>query len=79
MVILQAERDYQVTMEDFDGWKKTLMGDQRATFKLYPGLFHLFMPSTTPGTGLGSPADYEKAGHVSEAVIRDIASWMSQH
>jgi dienelactone hydrolase len=79
MLILQAERDYQVTMEDFDGWKKTLIGDQRTTFKLYPGLFHLFMPSTTPGTGLGSPTDYEKAGHVSEAVILDIGGWVSEH
>ena len=79
MLILQAERDYQVTMEDFDGWKKALTGDPRVTFRLYPGLFHLFMPSNTIGTGLGSPADYEKPGHVSEAVIRDIASWVSVH
>ena len=77
VLILQADRDYQVTMEDFDGWKKTLTGAPRVTFKLYPGLFHLFMPSATPGAGLGSPADYEKPGHVSEAVIRDIASWVS--
>jgi dienelactone hydrolase len=79
MLILQAERDYQVTMEDFDGWKKTLARDQRVTFKLYPGLFHLFMPSATVGTGMGSPADYEKVGHVSEVVIRDIGSWVSVH
>jgi len=79
MLILQAERDYQVTMEDFDGWKKILAGDQRVTFKSYPGLFHLFMPSATAGTGLGSPADYEKAGHVSEAVILDISGWVSEH
>jgi len=76
MLILRGERDYQVTMEDFDGWKKALAGNPRVTFKLYPGLFHLFMPSGTAGTGLGSPADYQKPGHVSEPVIQDIAIWV---
>lgn len=80
MLILRGERDYQVTMEDFDGWKKALASDPKVTFRLYPGLFHLFMPSSTAGTGLGSPADYEKPGHVSEPVIRDIANWVeAQH
>jgi len=80
MLILRGERDYQVTMEDFDGWKKALAGNPRVAFKLYPGLFHLFMPSSTAGTGLGSPRDYEKPSHVSEPVIRDIASWVeAQH
>ncbi|HMD97386.1 MAG TPA: alpha/beta fold hydrolase [Terriglobia bacterium] len=76
MLILRGERDYQVTAEDFDGWKKALGGKPEVTLKVYPGLFHLFMPSSSPGTGLGTPADYQKPGHVVEPVIEDIASWI---
>jgi hypothetical protein len=32
MLILQAERDYQVTMEDFAVWKKALAGRSNVTF-----------------------------------------------
>jgi hypothetical protein len=76
ILVLQGERDYQVTMKDFDGWKKALAGKSSVTFKLYPGLTHLFMPSLSPGSGLGTPADYQKPQHVSEAVISDIAAWI---
>jgi dienelactone hydrolase len=76
MLILRGERDYQVTSEDFDGWKKALAGKPEVTLKVYPGLFHLFMPSSSPGTGLGTPADYQKPGHVVAPVIEDIASWI---
>jgi uncharacterized protein len=77
MLILRGERDYQVTSADFDGWKKALAGKPEVTLRVYPGLFHLFMPSSSPGTGLGTPADYQKPGHVVEPVIEDIASWIS--
>jgi hypothetical protein len=76
MLVLRGERDYQVTSEDFDGWKKALAGKPEVTLRVYPGLFHLFMPSSSPGTGLGTPADYQKPGHVTEPVIEDIASWI---
>jgi uncharacterized protein len=76
MLILRGERDYQVTSEDFDGWKQALAGKPEVTLKVYPGLFHLFMPSSSPGTGLGRPADYQKPSHVVEPVIEDIASWI---
>ncbi|MGO9270087.1 MAG: alpha/beta fold hydrolase [Terriglobia bacterium] len=76
MLILRGERDYQVTSEDFDGWKNALAGKPGVTLKVYPGLFHLFMPSSSPGTGLGTPSDYQKPGHVVEPVIEDIASWI---
>lgn len=59
-----------------EAWKAALARAPRATFKLYPELFHLFMPSSTPGAGLGSPADYERPGHVAAPVIGDIAGWI---
>jgi dienelactone hydrolase len=76
MLILRGTRDYQVTEEDFDGWKSTLSRNPKVTFKVYPGLFHLFMPSSTLGSGLGTPADYARVGHVTGPVIDDIAAWL---
>ena len=76
MFILRAERDYQVTQQDFDGWKAALSSKPNVTWKVYPGLFHLFMPSSSAGPGLGTPDDYQKPGHVTAQVIDDIAAWI---
>jgi hypothetical protein len=64
-----------VTQQDFDGWKATLSRKPNVTWKVYPGLFHLFMPSNSAGPGLGTPHDYQKPGHVTAQVIDDIAAW----
>jgi uncharacterized protein len=77
ILVLQAGRDYQVTSQDYDLWKAALAKDPRATFKVYPGLTHLFMAGQ--GTGPGSPADYSVAGHVSDEVVQDIAHWIRAH
>jgi uncharacterized protein len=72
MLILQGERDYQVTMTDFAAWKKGLASKPNVTFKSYPKLDHLFLA----GEGKSSPAEYEKPGHVDPAVVNDIAAWI---
>jgi dienelactone hydrolase len=72
VLVLQGERDYQVTMEDHAGWKKALAASKAATFKSYPNLNHLFMD----GKGKGTPAEYSKAGHVAREVIDDVAAWI---
>jgi len=74
MLILQGERDYQVTMEDFAGWKQALAGRSDVRFMSYPALNHLFIA----GQGKSGPAEYEEAGHVAEAVVADIAAWISR-
>ena len=74
MLILQGDRDYQVRMEDFDGWQKALAGRSNVTFKSYPALNHLFIAGTGPST----PAEYDQPGHVSEDVIADIAAWIAR-
>jgi uncharacterized protein len=74
LLILQGERDYQVTMDNFEAWKKALAGRPGVTLKSYPKLNHLFIE----GEGKSTPADYEKPGHVAEAVIADVAGW-TQH
>jgi uncharacterized protein len=72
LFILQGERDYQVTLVDFQGWQDGLAGREDVTFKLYPDLNHLFISGEGPIT----PAEYELAGHVAAEVIEDIARWI---
>ncbi len=72
MLILQGERDYQVTMKDFQNWKDALSKKKSVTFKSYPTLTHSFME----GSPKSSPKDYEKAGNVNENVVNDIANWI---
>jgi dienelactone hydrolase len=72
MLILQGQRDYQVTQADFDGWKTGLKSRPEVAFKLYPKLNHLFIA----GQGKSTPSEYDKPGHVAETVIDDIAGWV---
>jgi len=75
LLVLQGGRDYQVTPEgDFALWQKALAGQGNVTFKLYPKLFHLFIPGEGPST----PQEYFVEGHVSDEVINDIAHWIRQ-
>lgn len=73
MLVLQGERDYQVTMEEFSRWKSALAGRTDVAFHSYPTLNHLFVA----GTGKSVPAEYNTPGHISEAVVRDIAAWIA--
>ena len=75
VLILQGERDYQVTMDDFKRWNEALATKSNVTFKSYPSLNHLFIS----GTGRSMPSEYERAGHVDERVIEDIAAWIMKH
>lgn len=72
LLVMQGGRDYQVTREDFDGWKTLLAGKPDVTFKLYPSLNHLFME----GEGRSTPDEYQVAGHVASDVIEDLAAWL---
>jgi dienelactone hydrolase len=72
MLILQGERDYQVTHVDFDGWKKGLASRGNVKFISYPKLNHLFIE----GEGKSTPAEYSNVGNLSENVVDDIAKWI---
>lgn len=72
ILVLQGERDYQVTMTDFNLWKQNLSDNPKNQFISYPELNHLFMK----GEGKAIPAEYEKQGNVDEKVIMDIANWI---
>ena len=76
MLFLQGGRDYQVTTEDLESWKKALGGRKDVEFHLYPKLNHLFFE----GEGIITPLEYmQKHGSVAPYVIDDIAAWISKH
>lgn len=73
MLLLQGERDYQVTMTDFRIWQKKLGKKKQVTLISYPSLNHLFISGEGPAT----PQEYLKKGIVSEQVADDIAKFIS--
>ncbi|HZK24987.1 MAG TPA: alpha/beta fold hydrolase [Oscillospiraceae bacterium] len=74
MLILQGERDYQVTMTDFAKWQQTIGEQSGVQLKSYPGLNHLFIKGEQPSL----PAEYEEPGNVAQEVITDIATWLQK-
>jgi hypothetical protein len=75
LLLLQGERDYQVTMEDFELWRTALKERPATSFRSFPSLNHLFVA----GSGLSTPAEYAQPGFVSEDVIRTIHDWVTAH
>ena len=72
MLFLQGERDYQVTIDDFDLWNDALKNHENVTLKSYSQLNHLFIK----GEGLSLPDEYLEPGFVDEKVIKDIYEWI---
>ena len=72
LLILQGERDYQVTLVDFAGWQTGLSERDDVTFITYPALNHLFMT----GEGASSPTEYFTPGYVDAEVVMDIIEWV---
>lgn len=74
ILVLQGERDYQVTMLDFGLWQFNLMQKKNATFKSYPKLNHLMQE----GNGKSTPHEYQQPSPVPTYVIDDIATFIKQ-
>lgn len=73
ILILQGERDYQVTMVDLEIWKQALSGKPNVTIKTYPDLNHLFMS----GSGKSTPDEYFVPSNLAEEVVADIVDWVN--
>lgn len=72
VLVLQGERDYQVTMQDYGCWHAALAGNRRAQFKSYPALNHLLQE----GKGKSTPQEYNEAHPVPAYVWQDIAGFI---
>ncbi|MCL1858390.1 MAG: alpha/beta fold hydrolase [Oscillospiraceae bacterium] len=71
-LIMQGSADFQVYVDkDYSLWQKLLAGRSNATFKLYEGLNHMFMKSTTKDI-----EEYFIVSHVEEQVLIDIVEWI---
>lgn len=75
MLILQGERDYQVTMTDFRLWQEALKNKENVAYCSYPSLNHLFLE----GEGKSTPQEYMKKGSMPQQVIDDIARFINRH
>jgi dienelactone hydrolase len=73
ILVLQGERDFQVSMSDFALWKAAVGNRKNATLHSYPSLNHLFVA----GEGKSTEAEYRKPGHVAPEVIDEVAKWIT--
>jgi hypothetical protein len=74
ILILKGERDYQVTMEDFNTWTKELSQHKNVMLKSYPKLNHLFMT----GEGKAKPEEYNLPDLLDIEVIQDFVEWVKR-
>ena len=75
MLVLQGERDYQVSAKtDFEGWKKAFSENKGAEFKLYPKLNHMYIE----GEGDSLPNEYYVSANIPQYVIDDIAAFVNK-
>lgn len=72
-LVLQGERDYQVTMQDFGMWRFGLYRNPNVFFKSYPKLNHALQE----GSGKSTPFEYTHLSPVPEYVIKDIADFIN--
>lgn len=72
ILVLQGERDYQVTMTDFEIWKKELGTDPKNKFTSYPKLNHLFQS----GENKSKPDEYNEPGNLDVKVINTMVEFV---
>ena len=73
ILVMHAEKDYQVIADDFKVWKNQLSDNKNAEFKSFKGLNHLFMVSK----GEKSTAkEYFEQGNIEKSVIEEISKWI---
>lgn len=74
MLVLQGENDFQVPIDQFEGWKNGLQNRSDVEFKSYPKVTHLLGEYDGVSTG----AEYVQPSNVAEAIVNDIASWIKR-
>ena len=77
LLVMQGERDYQVTMLDFARWQEAFATNARVTLRSYAELNHMFM-ATGDLSRRSVPQDYAIPAFVDARVINTIAEWIMQ-
>lgn len=72
ILVIQGGFDFQVSLQDFNMWKTTLVNNKNASFKLYPNLNHLLSSQQEKGNG----SQYRIPANVSPDLINDISVWI---
>jgi dienelactone hydrolase len=76
VLILQGEKDFQVLADgDFSLYQEALSGETRVQMTLFPGLNHLFMPSTAT-TLLEAMNEYNSASRIPDDVFDEMAQFI---
>jgi len=76
ILVMQGDGDFHVCVEkDFNEYKRILQNHPNASFRLYVGLNHVFMP-VVHGDIKKAKKEYSKPQHVEAFVIADIAQWI---
>jgi dienelactone hydrolase len=75
LFIIQGDRDYQVTLVDYNMWINALENNKNVTFKLYEGINHLLMK----GKGEPNPKEYNVKNTVDIEIINDIICWIKDN
>jgi hypothetical protein len=74
VLLLHGERDFQVTMADYNIWKQVLSETSNVSLRLLPKLNHLMVS----GEGKSSLEEYYIQGHVHYSVIESILEWFKE-
>lgn len=69
-LVLHAGRDFLVNGDDLARWRAAF--GPNASYRSFPQANHLLINGIGPAT----PTEYEQPGHVSAAVISDLAEWI---
>ena len=72
MLIMQGGRDYHVTKEDFEGWKRALSSRRDVQLVFYPSMSHLFIS----GDKKCVPKEYRANRTVDRSIGEDITRWI---
>ncbi len=75
ILVMHAQNDIEYTMSEYEAWQSLLEHDAKASFKLYQGLNHMFMPSN----GKFNVSEYDPPAEVNGQVIEDIAAWVKDN
>ncbi|MBR4409756.1 MAG: alpha/beta fold hydrolase [Firmicutes bacterium] len=78
VLIMQGDKDFQVSVEkDFNAYKTLLKDRPNVTYRLYEGLNHAFVPAISDNI-MKVKQEYGTERHIGEEVIGDLASWIHE-